>query len=335
MTTIKEVAEHLGVAASSVSRVLNDHPDVSDDMRRRVESAIAELGYQPDYLAQSLRRGATRSVGFLLRDLSNPIFADIVKGAEIRLREDGYSVLLLNSEGDPALDRANLEVLRRRRVDGLLISLQSETDPEAGEALRATEVPIVLIDREVEGVEASIVRCDHRSGVRSATQHLRALGHERIGFLSGPRDILATRERVAGFRDAMGDQQDGDEGLVRLGSYSREFGYEQTIQLLTSVPRPTAIISAGLQSTTGVLAAITQLSLEVGRDVALVSCDETELMQFVSPPISAVRRDALRIGRLAAELLLERLADPAAAPRDVVVPTHYVPRGSSAPPSDG
>lgn len=332
--TIKKVAEHLGVAASSVSRVLNDHPDVSDDMRRRVQEAADELGYQPDYLAQSLRRGATKSVGFLLRDLSNPIFADIVKGAETRLRAEGYSLLLTNSEGDPSLDAKNVSVLRGRRVDGLILSLQSETEHAVVQNLQTLDLPIVLVDHEVQGVEASIVRCDHRTGVRSAVGHLLQLGHRRIAFFSGPDDILATRERMQGFRDAFSAVNlTPDLSLVKRSSYERSFGYDQTLQLLSLDDPPTAVLAAGVQSTTGVVAAVHHLGLRIGRDLALVSCDDVELMQYLDPPISVVHRDSALIGRLAAELLLERLTEGGSA-RDTLVPTEYVPRGSSSALSD-
>lgn len=330
--TIKQVAERSGVAISSVSRVLNDHPDVSEAMRKRVMDAAQELGYQPDYLAQSLRRGATRSVGFLLRDLSNPIFADIVKGAEMRLRQDGCSLLLTNSECDPTRGEDSLRALRLRRVDGFLLSLQSELMTDTLREMAAHELPIVLVDREVSGLVASIVKCDHRTGVRNATEHLRSLGHERIAFLSGSHEILATRGRFEGFQEALAAEgRTPDEELVRLGSYSRQFAFEQTLQLLSLSSPPTAIIAGGIQSVTGVLAALHQRGLAVGRDMSLVSCDEVELLQYMTPQISVVRRDGALIGRLAAELLLELLQDDAPV-RTAIVPTEYVPRGSSAAP---
>ncbi len=252
------------------------------------------------------------------------------------MREDGYSLLLTHSEGDPRFDAENLRLLGQRRVDGLLLSLQSESQTPIVTELMRMDLPIVLIDREVQGVVASVVRCDHRSGVRAATQHLLSLGHSRIGFLSGPSDILSTRDRLAGFHEALvRGGLSAREELIRLGSYTRQFGYEQTIQMLSLPERPTAILSAGIQSTTGVLAAAAQFGLAIPDDLSLVACDDIELLQYLSPPISVVRRDALLIGRLAAGLLLERLSAEESV-RDAVVPTEYVPRRSVSPPqSDG
>src|SRR5687768_17117280 len=140
---MREVAELAEVAISSVSRVLSGHPDVSQEMRDRVLDAVAQLEYEPDFLAQSLRRGQTLSVGFVLADISNPLMAEIVLGAEAEMRGAGYSLLLMNSENDPALDAAHVRFFQGRRVDGMILSLVSETDPRTLEVLRAARVPLV------------------------------------------------------------------------------------------------------------------------------------------------------------------------------------------------
>src|SRR5438874_10647091 len=146
---MREVADRAGVAMSSVSRVLSGHPDVSPKMRRAVMAAVEELGYRPDMLAQSLRSGKTFSVGFTVSDISNPVLADIVTGAEKRLREGGYSLLLTNSEGNGELDAEQISLLQRRRVDGLILSLADENHPATVTALREVSVPVVLVDRDV------------------------------------------------------------------------------------------------------------------------------------------------------------------------------------------
>ncbi len=145
---MREVAELAGVAMSSVSRVLSKHPDVSPAMRRRVLAAVDQLGYKPDLLAQSLRRRATQSVGFVVGDISNPLIAEIVHGAETTLREAGYSMLLTNSESDAALDADHIRLLEQRRVDGLILSLAQEAHGPTLEALRQLAIPFVVVDRE-------------------------------------------------------------------------------------------------------------------------------------------------------------------------------------------
>ena len=169
--SMREVAELADVAISSVSRVLSEHPDVSDEMRTRVLEAVARLEYEPDFLAQSLRRGETRSVGFVVADISNPLFASVALGVESVLRANGYSLMFMGSEGQPALDVAHIRFLLSRRVDGLILSLASETDPATLEQLAKLEVPIVLLDRDLPAeLGASAVQSDHATGMRAGSR---------------------------------------------------------------------------------------------------------------------------------------------------------------------
>ena len=197
---MRKVAERADVAISSVSRVLSGHPDVSEKMRKRVMAAVAELEYEPDFLAQSLRRGQTLSIGFVLADISNPLLADIVLGAETELRNAGYSLLLMNSENLPELDVRSIRFFQTRRVDGMLLSIVGETEPELVAAMEQVKVPIVLVDREVNVEAASSVRNDHASGMTAAVRHLLELGHRRIAMIGGSKDTFPGRERERALR---------------------------------------------------------------------------------------------------------------------------------------
>src|ERR1041385_1897750 len=186
---MREVADRAGVAISSVSRVLSDHPDVSPKMRRTVMAAVRELGYQPDMLAQGLRRGKTFSVGFTVSDIANPVLAGIVTGAEKRLRQGGYSLLLTNSEGNPDLDVEHIHLLSRRRVDGLILSLAEENHPATVAALQQVTLAVVLVDRDIPtGLDARCVAFDHALGMRAATAKLLELGHRNIALIVGGPD---------------------------------------------------------------------------------------------------------------------------------------------------
>ena len=182
---MRQVAERAGVAMSTVSRVVSGHPDVSPRMRKRVLLAVEELGYQPDFLAQSLRRGATLSVGFTLSDISNPVLAQMARGMEDVLRSAGYSLLVMNAGHDPSRDAANVRFLHGRRVDGMILSLVRERRKATLEALGRAEVPLVVIDRDLpRRIRASAVLVNHRSGMAAAAGHLLDLGHRRIGLVS-------------------------------------------------------------------------------------------------------------------------------------------------------
>lgn len=326
---LREVAERAGVAMSSVSRVLSDHPDVSPRMRERVLAVVEELGYEPNLLAQSLRRGSTMSVGFVLRDISSPLFSEIVLGAETELRKHGYSMLLTNSEGLPALDAAHVRLFRQRRVDGILLSLSDEGFEETLGELRRVRVPIVLVDRELpDDVSASAVICDHRGGMRSAVEHLIGLGHTRIGLASGPLNLRPGRELKAGLEAACATA--GVAALVEAGPFTSDHGEQATGLLLDRPNRPTAVIAGSNQILPGVLRALRARELRIPEDVSLVTFDDVPLLEYLAPPVAAVSRVGLDIGREAAALMLRLLEG--GEPEQVVIPTMFVSRASCAQP---
>lgn len=329
---MREVAERAGVAMSSVSRVLSNHPDVSPAMRDRVLAAVDELGYEPDILAQSLRRKETRTVGFVVGDISNPLFAEIALGAEGALRENGYSMLLTNSESDPVLDARHVHLLRQRRVDGLLLSTASEDSPDLFEALEGFDGPVVLIDRELPAeLGASAVLSDHRSGMRDAIGHLLDLGHRRIGLIIG-QPLRFSRERRIGLEEAYGQRGLEESFTVLEGRLSSEHGRSATRELLAAAEPPTAIVTGGNQILLGAIEEIHDRGLALGSELSLVSCDTVSLTELHQPPIAVVRRDPREIGRRAGGVLLRHLTDESAPREEVTLPTEFVARASCGPP---
>ena len=331
--TMKEVAAHAGVALSSVSRVLNDHPDVSEPMRERVLTSIAALGYEPNLLAASLRRGSSQTVGFIVSDIANPLFAEIVTAAQSRLNKAGYAAVVTNSNGDPSRDEELVRLLRWRQVDALVVSLADETHPGVAAELARFEGPVVLLDRRVAGLEgASAVEADHSGGMRQATNHLLALGHRRIALLTGSPNVRPSIERLAAFRDAYlenGDPHPND--LVRQTRFTPEASEAAAAEFLDQQAPPTAIIAGGNRLLVGVLRALKRRNMEPARDISLISCDDVPLSELYSPPITVIDRDIDQIGDAAAELALEQLDDPTAKPRRVILPTRLVLRDSTVP----
>jgi LacI family transcriptional regulator len=248
---MKEVADRAGVAVSSVSRVLSNHPDVSERMRSRVMTAVTELGYVPDILAQSLRRQATMTVGFAIGDISNPLFAEMVKAAEVRLRASGYSMLLTNSEGDPALDAAHIRLLAARRVDGMIVSIADEHHPETLSALRRLDIPFVVLDRDVS-LPCGRVLVDHRSGMKTAVNHLLDLGHRRIALISDPA-VRPGAERRLALKEIYAERKLPPTYEDVPGKFSVESGERLTTALLARPDPPTAIIAGGNQLMVGAL----------------------------------------------------------------------------------
>lgn len=328
---MREVAELAGVAMSSVSRVLSNHPDVSPSMRAGVLAAVEQLGYKPNLLAQGLRRRETLSVGFVVGDISNPLLAQIVMGAETVLREAGYSMLLTNSEGDPELDAAHVRLFEQRRVDGLILSTAREGHEPTHEALREAGVPIAVVDRELPSdLRASRVLSDHRAGMSAAVRHLLDLGHRRLGVVLG-QPVRPSSERLRALEDVFADRGLPRTYSVLEGRFSAEHGEAATRTLLDAPEPPTAIVAAGNQLVVGALRVVAERGLELARDLSFVGCDDIAITELYRPPIATVRRDSFELGRVAAELLLRRLLGED-EPVDVVLPTEFVPRASTGPP---
>ena len=329
---MREVAERAGVAMSSVSRVLSGHPDVSPAMSEKVMQAVAELDYQPDMLAQSLRRRETHTVGFVVGDISNPLFAEIVTGVESTLHSNGYSMLLTNSLGDPLLEAAHISLLSQRRVDGLVISVLDETSPETIDRLAELDIPIVVLDRSLpQEVTVSRVLSDHRSGMKAATLHLLDLGHRRIALIGGT-GVRPALERRAGLEEAFASRGLPATYIVDEGSMSVEQGVAAMRGLLDLPEPPTAVIAGGNQLMLGALRTVSERGVTLGRELSFVGCDDVAITDLFQPAVAVVRRDNFAMGRAAAELLLARMRE-GSAPSDVVLPTEFVARPSCGAPS--
>lgn len=297
-------------------------------MRERVLAAVEELGYEPNWNAQSLRRGSTLSVGFVVRDISNPEFSEIVLGAEATLRDRGYSVLLVNSEGSSQLDAEHIRLFRRRRVDGVLLSVADESDEATIQELMRLDVPYVLIDRELPSApESSAVLPEAAKGVREATEHLVALGHRRVGLVATPASTRPGREVRRGFEEAC-TAHDLD-GTVEIAPFTPQHGASATELLLDRSPAPTAMICGNNTLLPGVLGVLRARRLTVPDDISIITVDEVRLLEFIDPPLAAVSCELLTIGREAAALLLRLLEGH--APHRVSIPTRFIPRASCAP----
>ena len=295
-------------------------------MRNRVLDAVAALGYEPDLLAQSLRRGATMTVGFVVGNIANPLFASIALGAELRLRNAGYTMLLANSIDDPSLDTTHIRLFAQRRVDGLMLSITDESDPEMRRALVRANRPTVLVDRDVPELHASAVLTDNADGIERATAALIALGHRRIALVNGnpqvrpahePRQWFAARLSASdgrlGARPArrFHDRawRAGDAGLAGRGSTPD--GDHRRLE-----PDPGRCATA-----------LRRAGRSVPGDVSVVTCDEVLLLDFVQPPLATISRNPQEMGDVAAELLLELIAGGEA--RTVVLPTEFTPRATA------
>jgi LacI family transcriptional regulator len=332
VTTIKEVARLAGVAPSSVTRVLNGHPHVSEDLSKRVLDAVAQLGYRPDLIAAGLRRGTSQTVGILLSDIINPSMTRLVDVLEADLRASGYGVLLANSHGDPAHDIESVELLRQRRMDGLVVICVDQRSTGLREALDRWGGPTVLIDRQIEGLDrASVVLSDHRRGSLRLTGHLLDLGHRRIGYLGGPiGSTHVSNARTDGFAKAFADRGlEHDESLIETARATAAYGRQATAALLDGPNPPTAIIIGPNPMLAGALLELRARGLRVGHDIALACLDDSDIAALHQPAITAVWRDISEVASTAADLLLAQMTGVSAQPRTTVLPVELQIREST------
>jgi LacI family transcriptional regulator len=331
--TIRDVALAANVAIGTVSRVLNGHKSVSDDVRRRVLKSIKKLKYEPDRVAQSMRLGVTRTVACATRDISMPGYGAIVYAAEEVLRASGYTLLLATTDERKERELDLLRIFQQRRVDAIIMTTSSEEDAELSKQMRQLKIPIVLLDRE-SPAELDAVTIDHRRGVRAATEYLHGLGHTRIVLLTGKPSTRPARERIAGFKAASaGLGKHAKKSIVRTGGFSAEFGFREASSLLSLPTRPTAIIAGGMAMLSGVLQAIRARGLAIPDDISVIAGADSDLAALATPAVTAIRWSGTDEGRMAVQLLLNRLGGNRKGPvQRVMLSTELIPRASCAPP---
>jgi len=332
--TIKELAAAAGVSVGTASRVINKHPNVGEAVLRRVNDAIERLGFTPDSAAQSMRGGTTRSIGIIIRDITVPALASFTRAAQDALHEAGYVLLILCSTDSKERELELLEVLRKRRVDGLIFATSSERDADVLAACHRLNLPILLLDRAYpEDWDAVLV--DHETGMGEAMDHLLSLGHSRIGLVTGRPMVRPSNARIEAYRAILQEAGiDYDPSLVRTGGFDLDSAFFEASALLSLQDRPTALIAGGINMLGGVIRAIRAAKLSVPNDVSLIGSADTELATFSTPPTNVIRHDAAEQGRLSAQLILNRLAGRSGPDSHrLTLSSQYVMRGSCAPPT--
>jgi DNA-binding LacI/PurR family transcriptional regulator len=328
MATIKDVAKRAGVSPATVSRVVNGQPYVADDMRKRVQSAIQALDYHPNRVAQRLRAEKSHLVGVILSDIKNPFYTLALGGLEQVLSQQSLSVLICNSNLSQDRENDFISLMLSEGVAGLIISPVQEKSQALADAAQ-DGLPIVVIDRRMSKPKVDVVLADNQHGAYVAIRRFIELGHRRIGILNGPQHLTSGRERYAGFLQAMDEAGlPVDADLVKFGDYQLEKGYSLTRELLEGVQLPIALFVANNLMTIGALNAIHELGYKIPSEVAVIGFDDLPWAMSLNPPLTTIAQPTLDIGVNAAELLLNRLANPQRPARTVVLETELIVRAS-------
>jgi LacI family transcriptional regulator len=306
---MRDVARAAGVSTATVSKVLNERPDVGPEARRHVLETITRLGYRPNAVARGLRSQHTDTIAILTDDLEGIFTNALMRGVEDAASAYDISVLLANSYGDPERERKHLRRLLDRQVDGLIIMSGNRVRARSGPAIPLPGTPYVFLYEYGAGEPVPSVLPDDRRGAALAAQHLIDIGRRRIGFINGPAAWEATADRLEGLRSTMlAAGMTLDPALVRqAASWSPEDGYGLAGALLDGPQRPDALFCASDDLATGALSAIHERNLTIPGDVAVVGFDDRSLAVHQRPPLTTVALPLLEMGRTAGRLLLEAI----------------------------
>jgi LacI family transcriptional regulator, galactose operon repressor len=317
--TMRHVADMAGVSLKTVSRVINAEAGVTPATAERVTAAIAELGFERNDLAASLRHGRSSStLGLVIEDVANPFYSAIAQAVEAAARDRGFLLITASAREDAERERELVSALLRRRVDALLIVPAGPDHRYLASSSRA-----VFLDRPPLGIEADTVLLDDHGGARSAVEHLIAQGHTRIACVADDGELYTVRERIAGYREALaGAGLAEDPALLQTGNSDVAAARAAVERLLQMPDMPTALFTANNRNTIGALHALAGAP----NPVALAGFDDFELADLLGTTV--VRADPWKLGEQGAALAFARLDGDDGPPRTVTIPTQLVQRGS-------
>ncbi len=328
---LEQVAKRAGVSRSTVSRVINNDPNVRDDTRQRVLNIVRDLNYHPNVAARGLAAGRTRVLGLVIpRTVStlftDPYFSLLIEGVSAACNAQDHSVMLWIAE--PEYERRTIrQILHGGLIDGVIVASQVLDDPVV-DALIKSDLPFILIGRHPDARNVSYVDSDNRNGAREIVEYLLRLGYRRVATITGPKNMIVGADRLEGYLAALHVRGiTPDPALIVEGDFSEVGGYTAAQQLL---PRgPDAIFAASDTMATGALRALREANCRVPQDVALAGFDDMPFAAHTDPPLTTVRQTIQRAGVTAVETLIDLVTHPGSPTRRVILPTELVIRAST------
>ncbi|MFI7700222.1 LacI family DNA-binding transcriptional regulator [Nonomuraea sp. NPDC049480] len=333
--TLRDVAEAAGVHTATASRALNPktRQQISAETARRVMRAAQALGYQPNSVARSLKTSRSSTVGLVIPDLTNPLFPPIVRGVESVLESDGYNVWIVNTDNDEERERAKIESLRSRQVEGLIVAT-ARLDHPLLRQLHEQGVTMVLINRQVRELPVPAVTGDDATGVAAAVRHLAGLGHTRIAHLSGPLGTSTGLVRSQAFRHAVRDLGLADDPslVVECAHWSEDDGAAALRALLTRTGDFTAVVAGNDLIALGCYDVFAERGLSCPGDISVIGFNDMPFLDKLRPPLTTVAVPHHDLGAEAARMLLDCIDEPGRPARSLLLPATLIVRGSTAPP---
>lgn len=333
--TIKDIARELGISPSTVSRALKDHPDINSDTKKAVNDLAKKLNYQPNIIALSLRQSRTNTIGVIIPEIVHFFFSTIISGIEDVAYDNGYNVIISQSNESYNREDSNLNALFNSRVDGLLVSVSKDTKNfDHFTSVFERGVPMVFFDRVIEHLDTSKIIIDDIEGMYKAANHLIEQGCNRIAHLAGPDNLKITRNRIDGYIKALGDNNRlvDYQLIANCNKGTVEESKELTKKLLKSDNPPDGICCSNDLAAIGALQAAKELQIPVPEKFAIIGFSNWEVTTMTDPPLSTVDQPGYEMGRKAAELLLKEInseKDEFIEPQVITLPTRLLIRGSS------
>jgi LacI family transcriptional regulator len=335
--TVSDVARRARVSRATVSRVLNEYAHVRPEVRARVRRAMLTLRYRPDQVARSLARRETRTLGLVVTDITNPFYAETAAAIVKTARAHGYTVILCDTDNIPELQAEYIEVLRQRRVDGIILGSVFLRDP-AVERLIDSGMPCMLYNRRLSSGRGNYVVLDNLRAGRELTRHLLGLGHRRIGFIGTLAGLSSAAERRRGYRAALREAGVRPQPqFVRMRGVKPELAREAAREILALPDRPTAIVASSDRVALSVIEIAEEMGLAVPGDLAVVGVDNIPMAAHQAIQLTTMDQHLAEMGRLAVEGILDLIRDPERYQRSplqhVLAPTLIVRRtcGALAP----
>ena len=320
-STIKDVAKYAGVSIATVSRVINKNYYVSPSIQEKVSNAIKELGYYPNSVARSLKNDSTHTIGFVVSDISNNHYIKIAKALEEVIEHEKYNIIVCSTENKKDREKAYIELLMSRKVDGLIINTTGKNDDFISHI--SNNVKIVLINRKIKGTnfKGDFIDSNNFEGVYSLVSHISSLGHRKIAVINGDLELSTGWERFEGFKRAMqetGLDVQNDYKYRYDGDFSIESGYQGAAKIMNLSDKPTAVVVMNNSMAIGALRYFKSYQINVPQDISIVSYGNIDNIDLLYVQPSIVTLNAWVIGNKAGEMILDRIKDKSISNREVI-----------------
>lgn len=328
--TIKDIAHELGISISTVSRALHNQPDVNKETRKAVLELAEKLDYHPNKVALSLLKKNSNTIGVLVPNFDY-FFSTAIQGIDEAALEAGYTVMVCQSNESYGKEMVNLKRLLESRVDGFIISVSSETQvADHFKKIQDKGIPMILFDREINGLQSPKVLLNNFEGGYIATKHLLEQGYSRIAFLGGPEKMLISNQRFEGYKAAL-----NESGIkinlkfIEHGDFSQDYAFVTTEELLRAKQKPDAIFAMSDRLAIGAMLAIKKTGLRIPQDIGLMGFNNDPITSIVTPTISSIDQPAFEMGKTAARIFIQMIHNHEVTAENIILKPKLVVRESS------